>query len=131
MTNCSTDVATRAAVAHVLVVDDDPGIRGTIRAILDEEGYTVATASNGCEALVRIAEQRPALVLLDLQMPVMNGWEVLTRVRESGLNIPVVFMTAGLRAHAEAARHHADGALPKPFDLDELLQLVERFTPHS
>ena len=60
--------------AHVLVVDDDEGIRGIIQMTLELEGYSVATASNGKEALDRIAEHRPALILLDLMMPIMTGW---------------------------------------------------------
>ena len=115
--------------AHVLVVDDDEGIRGIIQMTLELEGYSVATAANGKEALDRINERRPALILLDLMMPIMTGWEVLGQLRTSGLGIPVVFMTAGFRAHSEAERHHADGHLAKPFDIDELLRIVERFAP--
>jgi len=115
-------------MAHVLVVDDDHDIRLTIQAILESEGYSVTTAVNGREALARITEDRPLLVLLDLQMPVMNGWEVLTELRAQNAGIPVIFMTAGYRAHIEATRYHADAHLSKPFEMDELLQLVARFT---
>ena len=118
----------RPEAAHILVVDDDVDIRHTIRDILEIEGYNVATASNGREALARIAEHRPALVLLDLQMPVMTGWDLLSALREQGVNVPVVFMTAGYRAHVEVERHSADAALGKPFEMDELLRLVARFS---
>lgn len=113
---------------RILVVDDDAGIRGTVQAILEDEGYTVSSAVNGIEALESIRQARPTLVLLDLQMPVMNGWEVLQRLRESQTGIPVVFMTAGFRAQAEAERYSADGHLAKPFDLDDLLNVVEQFS---
>jgi len=118
----------RHGAAHILVVDDDVDIRQTIRDILEVEGYNVATATNGREALKRIAERQPALVLLDLQMPVMTGWDLLSALRERGVKVPVVFMTAGFRAQTEAERHNADAALGKPFEMDELLRLVARFT---
>jgi CheY-like chemotaxis protein len=112
---------------QVLVVDDDPGIRQVIELVLRDEGFEVRTAANGRQALDRIAEHRPALVLLDLQMPVMTGWEVLTELRNANVTVPVVFMTAGYRAKTEAERHHADGYVAKPFDLTEILDTVERF----
>lgn len=114
---------------HVLVVDDDPGIREVITQALEGDGYSVATAGNGREALDRVAESRPLLVLLDLQMPIMTGWEVLSALRESKTDVPVVFMTAGYRAQAEAEKYHADGFMAKPFDLDVLFDVVERLTP--
>ena len=115
-------------MAPVLVVDDDPGIRSVISAVLEDEGFPVTTAANGREALSSISSEEPALVLLDLQMPVMSGWEVINTLREAQTTIPIVLMTAGFRAQAEAERCHADGFLPKPFNLDDLVQVVERFT---
>lgn len=112
---------------HILVVDDDPGIREIIRAVLEDEGLTVETASNGREALDEIARQRPRLVLLDLQMPLMTGWEVLSQLREANVDVPIVFMTAGYRAQAEAARCGADGYLAKPFDINQIIDVVERY----
>jgi CheY-like chemotaxis protein len=111
----------------VLVVDDDPGIRDTIQFMLEDAGYVVVTAPNGPEALARVLERKPALVLLDLQMPLMTGQETLNRLREMPDQIPVVFMTAGLRAHLEAIEHGADGHLAKPFEFEELLHVVRRF----
>ena len=104
-----------ATPAHVLIVDDDPGIRGFIQMTLQAEGYSVATAANGREALERIAAQRPHVILLDLAMPVMNGWQLHDRLRQLGLSIPVVFMTAGFSARAEAEARRVAGYLAKPF----------------
>lgn len=115
---------------HVLVVDDDRSIRETIAQALLLEGYSVATAADGRQALDQIAENPPRLVLLDLTMPVMNGWELLHRIRDAQLDVPVVIMTAGYRAQVEAERHGADGHLAKPFDLDHLYALLDRFPPH-
>jgi CheY-like chemotaxis protein len=114
------------ATAQILVVDDDPDIRSVVEAILSGEGYRVTTAANGRLAWEAISQQQPNVVLLDLQMPVMTGWELLDLLREQGMQVPIVVMTAGYRAKAEAERHGAAGHLAKPFDLDELLATVER-----
>lgn len=112
---------------HVLVVDDDPGIRDVIAEMLRDEGYDVTTASNGREALEAITTQPLAVVLLDLNMPVMDGWQVTAEVQQRGLHVPLVFMTAGQRAQAEAERWHVDGYLPKPFDFGKLIDTVAQF----
>ena len=111
----------------VLVVDDDPHIRGFLETLLASEGYSAQTARNGIEALDRVRAQRPALILLDLQMPLMTGQELLAQLRSMDGHVPVVFMSAGLRAQTEAERHRAEGHLAKPFEVDELLALVRRF----
>ena len=111
----------------VLVVDDDDAIREFLALALADAGYAVATAADGAEAVAKAADAAPAMVLLDLQMPVMTGQEALAALRRLPARIPVVFMTAGLRSQAEAERHGADGYLVKPFDLDQLLDLVARF----
>lgn len=116
-----------AAPVHVLIVDDDPGIRGFIHATLRTEGYSVAVAANGRQALERIAEQRPDVILVDLSMPVMNGWQLNDHLRAHDAGIPVVFMTAGFSAQAEAESHGAAASLSKPFDVDSLLHVVARF----
>ena len=116
---------------EILVVDDDPAVRQVIEAILTEEGFSVATAADGHQALDRIAQHRPVLVLLDLQMPMMSGWTVLQQLRDANVNIPVVFMTAGYRAKSEAEQHRAAGYLAKPFELRDLLGVVQRFATPS
>ncbi len=116
---------------RVLVVDDDPAIRRAVGMMLEDEGYDVATAANGREALDQITRSLPSVVLLDLQMPEMDGWQLQRRLRELNLDVPVVFMTAGYRARAEAERHQAAGFLAKPFDMDDLLTTVARFAPQT
>ena len=82
--------------AKVLVVDDDPKSRDVLRRTLTKEGWTVAEAANGHEALDHLERGRPALVLLDLMMPEMDGFEVLERMRreEAWRDIPVIVVTA-------------------------------------
>jgi CheY-like chemotaxis protein len=116
--------------AVVVVADDDAGIRDLVETALGCEGYCVVPAVDGREALNHVETQAPTLALTDLQMPVMNGWDLLACVRQSGVAVPVVLMSAGCDVSAEAARHQADGFLPKPFELDALLRTVERFVPN-
>jgi two-component system response regulator PrrA len=113
---------------QILVVDDDPHIRSVILDVLADEGFVVASAADGRDALAQIAAAAPALVLLDLQMPVLSGWDVLRALRASQARVPVVLMSAGVRVREEAARLQAAGYLAKPFALDDLVAVVERYT---
>lgn len=111
----------------MLVVDDDPSIRLVVEAVLEDAGYTVRTATNGAEALAEVAAAPPGLVLLDMRMPVLDGWGFAAALREQGLRVPVVVVTAARDARAWADEIAADACLPKPFDLDDLLGTVRRF----
>ena len=110
----------------ILVVDDDPAILATVEEILTSEGYAVATATNGAQALEAIERVRPALVLLDMRMPVLDGWGFARSLTERGLQLPILVMTAAQDARRWADEIRAEGYLAKPFDLDELLDAVER-----
>jgi two-component system, chemotaxis family, chemotaxis protein CheY len=116
------------ATAPILVVDDDEGIRSFVEMALDGEGYRVSTATNGAAALELVSQQAPDLILLDMRMPVMDGW-AFTRAYRSrpGPHAPIVVITAARDAGERAAQVNADDYLGKPFDLDELLNLVERY----
>lgn len=113
----------------VLVVDDDRAILTTIAEILELEGYPFITASDGAEALRLIAAEPPILVLLDMRMPVLNGWEVARTLRERGFMVPIVVMTAAQDARLWSEQIGAAGYLAKPFDLDDLLATIARFFP--
>ena len=110
----------------ILIVDDDPSILTTVWEILDLEGYPVETATNGAEALEAVERARPSLVLLDMRMPVCNGWEFARALKERGVQLPIVVMTAAQDARHWAEEIGADGYLAKPFDLLNLLDTVER-----
>ena len=110
----------------ILVVDDDPTILATVSETLDLEGYPVVTANNGAEALAQVQSTRPSLVLLDMRMPVLDGWGFMRAVHERGLHLQVIVMTATADARRWAAEIGAQGVLSKPFELDELLEAVER-----
>src|SRR6266704_6351050 len=111
----------------ILVVDDDPTILATVSEVLDMEGFAVMTATNGAEALVAVDQRVPSLVLLDMRMPVLDGWGFMRAVRERGLSLTVVVMTAAADARRWGREIGAEGVLAKPFELDELLAAVQRF----
>ncbi len=94
------------SVADVLLVDDDAYARERLRTMLTRDGWRVAEATNGREALARLTETPPALILLDLMMPIMNGFDFLAalRARPDGRDIPVVVLTAKDVTAAERAR---------------------------
>lgn len=118
-----------AMAALVLIVDDDDGIRLTLRDILEDEGYDVFEARDGVEGLEAVEQHNPQIMLLDLNMPRMSGWELFERLQAARIGVPTVIMTAGRRAADEAARLHAAASLAKPFDVDDVLTTVERLLP--
>jgi CheY-like chemotaxis protein len=117
--------------AIVLVVDDDLAIRTAVSWALSDAGYCVDEAENGQRALDRVASQKPDLVLLDMRMPVMDGWVLAQRYRQlPGPHAPIVVMTAAQDARDRARQIDADGYLAKPFAVDELVALVRRYVPN-
>jgi len=115
--------------ADVLVVDDDPDLREIVRMMLDCSGYQVRCAGNGKEAVEAVANRMPAVVLLDMLMPVMDGWQCARELRARyGRSVPIVVVTAAEHARARADQvGDVDDVLSKPFDMDDLLRVVARF----
>jgi two-component system, chemotaxis family, chemotaxis protein CheY len=113
----------------ILVVDDDPTILAAVSEALDLEGFPVVTATNGAEALVVLDREQPSLVLLDMRMPVLDGWGFMHAIRERGVDITVVVMTAAADARRWGREIGAQGVLAKPFELDELVGAVRRLRP--
>jgi DNA-binding response OmpR family regulator len=116
--------------ASILVVDDDPNSLDIVRTYLEARGYEVATALDGKEALSRLEEVRPAVVLLDVMMPGMDGWEVARVIKNHPefSSVRVVMLTArsDFSDKHEGLRAGADDYLVKPIRLEELGQRVER-----
>src|SRR5882672_10378390 len=113
----------------VLVVDDDPDILQTLALCLSTEGYRVLMASNGKEALEVLGREKPACILLDLMMPVMDGWQFVAELDSRGWRkAPILILSADRAVQGHATRLHADAYLAKPFDLDELLGKVSALT---
>jgi CheY-like chemotaxis protein len=114
--------------AKILVVEDEPENRLLIGMILTTEGYQVIPAVDGADALARLASEPPDLILLDLMMPQMNGFEVLERLRADPTTapVPVIVLTALAQERdiARAVSSGAQGYVIKPFEPDELLKRI-------
>ncbi|HEX2844874.1 MAG TPA: response regulator [Candidatus Limnocylindria bacterium] len=110
----------------MLIVDDDRATRDLLRDQLSEAGHRVRTAADGAEALERMATERPQLMLFDLSMPTMDGWELRRRMleRHALASIPSIALTG--EANPDVSRLGVDRLVHKPIDTDELLELVER-----
>jgi two-component system, OmpR family, response regulator MprA len=108
---------------QILVVDDDDDVRESLRRSLEFEGYDVRTAADGEQALAEIAERAPDAVVLDLQMPRLDGLATCRRLRATGHDLPILMLTArdATRDRVTGLDAGADDYLPKPFALEELL----------
>jgi CheY-like chemotaxis protein len=114
---------------RVLIVDDEADIRATVSAMLETEGYHVEEAANGADALQAIEMRRPDLILLDMRMPVLDGWGFAAELRRRGHRTPIVVMTAARDAARWAADIAAAAFIAKPFGFDDLINALERARP--
>ena len=111
----------------VLIVDDDDDLREAVADLLRLRGFDVLQAANGREALERMTGRLPGVILLDMKMPVMNGWEFAAAFRRKYDDAaPIIVVTAAADAQARAMEIGADGWLCKPFDVAELNAVVDR-----
>jgi DNA-binding NarL/FixJ family response regulator len=115
--------------AHILLVDDEPGLREAVQAYLEDSGFLVRVASNAREAWQLLEQITPDLVISDVMMPQVSGFEFLKQMRTDDrfVSLPVVFLTAKGMTGDRIAGYQAgcDGYLSKPFDPDELVAIVE------
>jgi two-component system response regulator MprA len=111
---------------HILVVDDDDKITALLRRSLSFEGYIVTTASDGAQALQMMVTMEPDLLILDVMMPNVDGFEVVKRLRRAQSKVPILMLTArdGLQDRVQGLDLGADDYLVKPFALEELLARV-------
>lgn len=112
----------------ILLVEDDIAVLEATSEVLADEGYAVVTASNGQEALDRLDHSMPDVVLLDLMMPVMNGWQFAQEFRKipGAKKVPIIVLSAGRDVAQSARSLGASDYLVKPFDIEELLTKVSR-----
>ncbi|MBE3572754.1 MAG: response regulator [Moorella humiferrea] len=117
----------------MLVVDDQRGVRTLLQLAFQEEGYQVATAVNGRDALRQVERWRPDVVLMDVRMPVMGGLETLPRIKTIAPQTAVIIMSAYVEVEAvdEIRRMGADDFIYKPFDLEELKAKVKAVLPEE
>jgi DNA-binding response OmpR family regulator len=111
----------------VLVVDDDEATRSAERAILTEDGFRVIEARDGAEAMRQIQNDPPALVLLDIQMPGVDGPSFARKLRKTLRHVPLVILTGVDDPKHEADRCNAEAYLSKPFNAPDLVKVVRRF----
>jgi CheY-like chemotaxis protein len=112
---------------YILVVDDDDDFRETVAEVLAGAGYPVQKAENGEVALQRVKEELPGIVLLDLKMPVLDGWGVMERMRQDprGAAVPILILSAyGFEWESELLG--AQGYIPKSVGMDEIVERVRK-----
>lgn len=117
---------------RVLVIDDDLPLRGMLAAALRQQGFRVLLAGDGAEGQRALTIHNPDLVILDLAMPNVNGWDFLQRLKETGHigQVPIIVISAHLRVEPQAVLQMGVAAiLPKPFNLADLMALIEHLAP--
>ena len=114
-------------VMKIFVVDDEPNIRLTLKIALQKESFEVIQCSNGQEALEKLNTEKPDLIILDFNMPVMDGFEFLGIIRKHNYNIPVIFLSdyADVETRIEGLNLGADDYLGKPFSTKELIARIK------
>ena len=123
----STDNSTK----KVLVVDDEPDTLELVKLVLESGGFEAILANNGKDALAQIATVRPDLVLLDIMMPDMDGWDVFRKMKERDPGIPIAILTAKAQNIDKLLGLHvlkADDYITKPFGKNELISKVKKLT---
>jgi DNA-binding NarL/FixJ family response regulator len=114
---------------HLLLVDDEPGLRDAVQAYLEDSGFTVAVAANAQAGWEQLEQHKPDLVITDVMMPQVDGYQFLEQIRNDPRfqKLPVVFLTARGMTRDRIQGHEAgcDAYLPKPFDPDELVAIVK------
>lgn len=112
-------------MTHVLVVEDDPDMQEVMVLTLEGAGYGVTRASNGQEALDAVEQALPDVIVLDMRMPVMDGWTFAARFHQHhGFRVPIVVCTAAEDAPRRGREVQASAVLSKPFDLNDLLHTI-------
>lgn len=118
-------------MTKVMVVDDEPDTVDLVKLVLETEGFEVITAYSGRECLEKLKIEQPAVVLLDIMMPEMDGWEVFHRIREEYTDLPVAMLTIRDRDIDKMVGLHvlkADDYIIKPFGRQELIDRVRKLT---
>ena len=121
-------VLTERRPRPILIVDDDKDILAAERSVLAEDGFAVREAHNGAEALAALEADPPAMIVLDVNMPGIDGPAFALTLRSRLRRVPLVILTAAPDPKHEADRCNAEAYLAKPFRADDLLTLVRRFS---
>jgi len=122
---------TKNAPKKILVVDDEPDTLELVKLVLESAGFDAILVNNGMEALAKIDAEKLDLVLLDIMMPDMDGWDVFRKIRERNSNIPIAILTAKAQNIDKLLGLHvlkADDYITKPFGKNELIRKVRKLT---
>lgn len=109
----------------ILIVEDDPAIRDMLLDALEQDGYEAVAVSNGIDGITAALLREPSVILLDLNLPLLDGEGVLRELERQGPHAPVVLMTSDPRGDRLSTADGVCGYLPKPFDLDDLITTIE------
>ncbi len=110
---------------HILLVEDEPTLRRVIARNLTARGLVVRESTTAAEAVAAVLDQLPDLMLLDINLPDQTGWDVLRALRDRGIAVPTVIVSAVRVSQARIAEFKPLAYLPKPFPLEALLRIVE------
>jgi DNA-binding response OmpR family regulator len=116
-------------LAKILIIDDEPAIRGLLRLQLEKAGYSVIEAADGIEGLLTVKTETPDLIFLDVMIPKMDGWQVCQEIKKKYSQIPVIMLTT-LTQTIEEMRGWESGAdeyVGKPWSVDQVLEIVAKF----
>ena len=113
---------------HILIADDDSLVRGSLAAVLESEGFIVDEAENGIEAVTHAVQNSSDLILLDLNMPKMDGWTAFAKLDRVRPLVPVIVITARPDQYKEAVRLGVDAFMEKPLNIPVLLRAIKRLT---
>jgi CheY-like chemotaxis protein len=121
-------MATTSVHNRVLIADDDSLVRGSLAAVLESEGFVVEEAGNGIEAVSRVMNKSPDLILLDLNMPKMDGWTAFAKLDRVRPLVPVIVITARPHQYKEAVQLGVDAFMEKPLNIPILVRAIKRLT---
>ncbi len=112
----------------ILVVDDEPNVRNVLKQMIEKRGYIVKVAENGADAIEKFKKEDFDLVVTDIKMPILDGFHVLTKVKELKPKTPVIFITAygAKEVVIEAMKLGLSDYIEKPFNMAEVLEIIEK-----
>lgn len=111
----------------LLVIEDDAPTRALVKQALEDEGYRIVGAANGEDGWYELLREKPQLILLDLQMPLMTGWGFAQKMEQEGIPVPIIIISGMIKSRADAVELGAVDVLRKPFTIDELRAKVAKY----
>jgi CheY-like chemotaxis protein len=128
--HASKGVTVKRKSPSILIVDDEPSIRNILASILEDEGFRVSTAGNGREALDLAKQAPPDIVLTDLMMPIVDGYQLIDGIREERIPVRAIIAMSAVAVAGDKSPN-ADLFLAKPFDVELILNSVQSLLSHS